>query len=66
MLAVVGHLNLATPARLVDAALHRSRDAIGIEDRPTGDVTCRATNGLDERSVAPQKSFLVGIENGDE
>src|SRR5690606_16060471 len=52
--------------RLVDRALHRAGDLIGIQDRSAGDVTRSAPNGLDERVLRSEEAFLVRIQDRDE
>ena len=46
--------------------MHALRDLIGEENDFAIDVTRGAAGGLNERSLAAQKSFLVRIENADE
>ena len=45
---------------------HAVRDLIGEQNNFAIDVTRSAAGGLDERRLAAQKAFLVGIENADE
>src|SRR5437879_13896604 len=45
---VVRDLHLAPAAHLVEGALHRARDPVGVQDRPPREVPRRATDGLDE------------------
>ncbi len=52
VLRVVRDLNLATAIRLVDAALHRARDAVRIEDSHALRMSRRAADRLDQRPVA--------------
>ena len=66
MLLVVGHLDVAAPARLVDSPTHGIGDAVGVHDDLAGHVARRAAYGLDERAVVAQKALLVGIQDGHE
>ena len=59
-------LHLAAARRLLDAALHRAGDPVGVEDRAAVHVARRAADGLDQRAVAAQKAFLIRVENRDE
>ena len=63
---VVQPLLLAPPPGLVHRALHRTRDAIGIEDHAPVDVARRAADRLDQRRFGTQEPFLVGIEDRDQ
>src|SRR6476646_2227564 len=56
--AIVLHLQLTTTPRLFDATLHRSGDAVGIEDRASMNVPRGAANGLDQGSVTAEEPFL--------
>src|SRR5205085_2321542 len=62
---VVFDLLLAAAVGLGDGALHRAGDLVGIEDHLAVDIAGGAANGLDQRSFAAQKTFLVGIEDRD-
>ena len=64
--ALYARLHLATTAGLLDAPLHRAGDAIGVEDRAAVDVSRRAADGLNQRAIAAQESFLIRVENRDE
>ena len=57
---------VAAARRLVEAALHRAGDPVGVEDRAPVHVPRRAADGLDERAVAAQEALLVGVEDRDE
>src|ERR1041384_3546424 len=48
---------------LGDRALHRAGDAVGIEHHLAVDIARGAADGLDQRGLAAQKTFLVGIED---
>ena len=56
-------LQLAPAARLLDAALHRSCHLVGVKDGASAQVSGRPAHRLNQRAVAAQKSFLVGVEN---
>ena len=58
-------LLLPATARLVHGPLHGAGDAIRIEDHLAIDVSRSAADGLDQRGLAAQEAFLVGVENGD-
>src|SRR5262249_59166759 len=66
VLLVVLALLLAPAAGLGHGAFHRAGDRIGIEDHPAVDVARRAADGLDQRGLAAQKAFLVGVEDRDQ
>ncbi len=63
---IVLHLLLAAAVGLGDGALHRSRHLVGIEDHLAVDVARGAADGLDQRGLAAQKTFLVGVEDRDQ
>ncbi|KAF1858232.1 hypothetical protein Lal_00014732 [Lupinus albus] len=56
----------AAAFRLVDRTLHRIRDLVRVQDRHAVQVTGRAADGLDQRTLAAQEAFLVGVQHGDE
>ena len=60
------HLLLAAARRLGHGPLHRAGDVVGVEDDLTVDVARGAADGLDQRRFGAQKTFLVGVEDGDE
>ena len=65
--AVLGVVRLLQPApavRLAERPLHRVRHLIGVHDHLTLDVAGRPADRLDERRLAAQEAFLVGIEDG--
>src|SRR3954454_2733491 len=66
MRRVVLDLLLAAAVGFGDGALHRARHLVGIEDHLAVDVARGAADGLDQRGLAAQKSFLVGIEDRDQ
>src|SRR6266404_2132951 len=63
---VVFDLLLAAAIGLGDRALHRAGDLVGVEDDAAVDVARGAADGLDQRGLAAQKTFLVGVENRDQ
>src|SRR5262245_43815048 len=63
VLGIVGGLLLAPPLGLGDRPLHRAGDGVGIEDDAAVDVARGAADGLDQRRLAAQKAFLVGVED---
>ena len=63
---VVALLDLAAAGHLVERALHRAGDPVGVEDRPAVHVARRAADGLDQRAVAAEEAFLVGVEDRDQ
>ncbi len=56
----------AAAVRLVDRALHRARDPVGVEDGFAANVARGTPDRLDQRALGAQEAFLVGVENGDE
>ena len=63
---VVLDLLLAAAVGLGDGALHRAGHLVGIEDHLAVDVARGAADGLDQRGLAAQKAFLVGVEDRDQ
>ena len=63
---VVGELRVPSPGGLVDGLLHAVGDVVGVEDDFGVDVSCRASDGLDQAGGTAEEPFLVGIEDGDE
>src|SRR5262249_3036882 len=59
-------LLLAAPIGLGNRALHRAGHGIGIEDHAAVDVARGAADGLNERGLAAQKAFLIGVQNRDQ
>ena len=59
-------LLLAPPIGFIDRALHRIGHLVGIHDRHAVQVTRRAADRLDQRTLGAQKPFLVGIQNRDQ
>jgi hypothetical protein len=48
------------------APLHRAGHLVGVEDHLAVDVARGAADGLDQRGLAAQKAFLVGVEDRDQ
>ncbi|KIU01429.1 hypothetical protein QU38_01680, partial [Staphylococcus aureus] len=63
---VVRDLLLAAAIGLGDRALHRAGHLVGVENDLAVDVARGTADGLDQRGLAAQEAFLVGIEDGDE
>ena len=63
---VVLDLLFAAAVGLGDGALHRAGHLVGIEDHLAVDVARGAADGLDQRGLAAQKAFLVGVEDRDQ
>src|SRR5689334_12684467 len=66
MLFVVLHLLAATIFRDRDQRFHASCNLIGEKHDFAIHMSRGASRRLDQRSLAAQKTFLVGIENADE
>src|SRR6185437_13057314 len=64
MLHVVGLLDRAAAAHLVQRPLHRPRHPVRIQDRPPMEVSGRPSHRLNEGPVGTQESLLVGIQHG--
>src|SRR5690606_12889622 len=60
--------NLLFPSAIgfINGLLHAFGDLICIEDNQAINISRCATRGLCERFFISQKSFLVGIQNGDQ
>ena len=66
VLDVVAYLLFAVTVGLVDGALHRAGDFVGIEYGAAVNVACCTANGLYECAVAAQETLFVGVEDGHE
>ena len=66
VLFVVFHLLGAAVFGDRDQRLHALRDRVGEENDFAVDVARGAAGGLDERGLAAEEAFLVGIEDADE
>ena len=62
--ALYASCNVAAALRLVDGPLHRIGHAVGVEDHLGVDVAGRPADRLDQRRLAAQEAFLVGVEDG--
>ena len=61
---VVRVLLFAPPVRLGNRAFHAAGHPVGIQDHPAFHIARGAADGLDQRGFAPQKAFLVRVQNG--
>ena len=66
MLLVVANLDAAPSGGLVDRAPHRSGDPVGIHYDLAVQIPGGAPDRLDKRGLRPEKSLLVGVEDGDQ
>ena len=66
VLLVVLELHGAAALGLVDGALHRIGDFVGIHNHLSVKVSCRATCRLGQGAMRAQEAFFVGIEDGNE
>ena len=66
VLEVIGVLLLAAALGLGHRPLHRSGDAVGVEDHLAVDVARGAADRLDQRGLGAQEALLVGIEDRDQ
>src|SRR6266850_6272050 len=63
VLLVIGPLDGAPAAGLVESGAHRVGRPVGVHQDPAVDVAGGAAAGLDERAGRAQVPFLVGVEN---
>ena len=61
---VVGVLNGPAPLGFRDRLGHRIGEVVGIQQRHAFDMAGGPTNGLNQRTLGPQKALLVRIKNG--
>ena len=66
MLLVVGELHRAAAVGLVERALDRLGQLVGVHQHPAVDVPRGAADRLDQRRLAAQEALLVGVEDRDE
>ena len=59
-------LLFAAAVGLRHGAFHRAGDRVGVEDHLAVDVAGGAADGLNQRRLAAQKTFLVGVEDRDQ
>src|SRR3954452_25279307 len=64
VLLVVGDLDRPAAGRLLDRRAHRRRLLVGVHEHGALDVARRAPDRLDERRLAAEEAFLVGVEDG--
>ena len=62
MLLVIGDLLGAPPFGLRNRLVHGIRDFIGVHDDRSRHISRGAADGLNQRTIGPQESFLVGIQ----
>src|SRR5690606_25413899 len=60
---VPGGLFFAAAVRLRYRALHRSGDLVGVKNDAAVDIARGAADRLDQRRLAAQEAFLVGVED---
>ena len=65
VLGVVRELQRPAAVGLVDGPLHRGGDLVGVEDDLGVDVPGRPADRLDQRGLAAEEAFLVGVEDAD-
>ena len=65
MFFVVVVLNFATTVCFAYCTFHAVGDDVGVHYHPSFAVACSTSYCLNKRSVATQKAFLVGVQNGD-
>jgi len=66
VLLVVGDLLAAAPVHLGHGTFHGPGNSVSVEDRRAMFVSCRAADGLDQRPLRTQETFLVRIQDGDQ
>ena len=66
MFLVVGDLDITAAIGLVDGLVHGFGDVIRIHDDGAGHVSRGTSDGLDERTIGTQETFLVRVKNGDQ
>src|SRR4051812_16123256 len=66
VLRVVRLLQPAAAVGLRDGVAHRIGEVVGVHHDLAVDVSGGAADHLDERRLAAQEAFLVGVEDGDE
>ena len=57
-------LNGTATCRFVDGILHGRRYRIAVQDHLAFGISRRAADGLDQRALAAQEAFFIGIQNG--
>ena len=66
VLLVVRLLHLAAAPRHADRLADRVGLLVGVEQHLAGDVARGAADRLDQRALAAQEAFLVGVEDADQ
>ena len=64
MVNIVLLLNFATSICFTNRAIHAVSALFRIHDHATFQVSSRATNRLNQRTLTSQKSFFIRIKNG--
>ena len=64
MFGIVGLLLRASALRLPHGPGHGIGNFVGVKNGHSVDVSRGTANGLDERSLASQKTLLVGVHDG--
>ena len=59
---VILDLLFAPPVGFADRSFHAAGHAVGVQNDAAIHVACGAADGLDERRLAAQKPFLVGVQ----
>ena len=65
-LLVIGFLNPAPALGFFNGCFHRTRDCVGIHDNMSIDMTGHSSHRLNQSACRPQKTLVIGIENGDQ
>ena len=63
MRLVVGILNPAAALRLLDGNVHRAADLVRVHDDPAVRVSCRASDGLNQRSFGSEEALFVSVQD---
>ena len=66
MFLVVGDLDITAAIGLIDGLVHGFGDVVRIHDDGAGHVSRGTSDGLDERTIGTQETFLVRVKNGDQ
>ena len=64
--ALYASCSVAAAVGLVDRPLHRLGHLVGVQDHLGVHVAGRPADRLDQRRLAPQEAFLVGVEDADQ
>ena len=66
MFLIICFLNGAPPLCFPDGVLHGIRHHVGVHDHMSFAVAGGAADGLDERNLGTEESFLIRVQNGDQ